>query len=95
MTLMAATPRRGAVAARGRREGGVAGMSHRSRVRGGGEAVEKLKALQRKYDKRLGARATVGVRQHCGGALMEGTPMSFCSLWRAAQVGPELMRCGA
>ncbi|CAL5084026.1 unnamed protein product [Urochloa decumbens] len=61
----------------------------------GGEAVETARALLRKYDSGWelvppspSAGAAVGLR-------WKGQPVSFCSLWRPAQAGPELMWRGA
>ncbi|CAL5085563.1 unnamed protein product [Urochloa decumbens] len=61
----------------------------------GGEAVETARALLRKYDggwelvpPSPATGASVGLR-------WKGQPVSFCSLWRPAQAGPELMWRGA
>ncbi|CAL5061681.1 unnamed protein product [Urochloa decumbens] len=61
----------------------------------GGEAVETARALLRKYD---GGWELVPPSPSTGAAVglrWKGQPVSFCSLWRPAQAGPELMWRGA
>jgi hypothetical protein len=89
-TALAAAARRGAVVGGGREAWrarlAAAGFEEAAF---GGEAVETAKALLRKYDggwelvpPSPSAGATVGLR-------WKGQPVSFCSLWRPAQAGPE------
>lgn len=95
-TALAATARRGAAVAGGREAWrarlAAAGFEEAAF---GGEAVETAKALLRKYDSGWelvppspSAGAAVGLR-------WKGQPVSFCSLWRPAQAGPEPMWHGA
>ncbi|KAF8668720.1 hypothetical protein HU200_051905 [Digitaria exilis] len=94
--LMAATARRGAAAGGGREAWRVRLASAGFKAAAfGGEAVETAKALLRKYDggwELVPPSPSVGAEV---GLRWKGWPVSFCSLWRPAQVGPELMRRGA
>ena len=95
-TALAATSRRGAAV-----DGGRDAWRARLAAAGleeaafGGEAVETAKALLRKYD---GGWELVPPSPSSGAAVglrWKGQPVSFCSLWRPAQVSPELIWRGA
>ncbi|CAN6226070.1 unnamed protein product [Urochloa humidicola] len=95
---LAATARRGATVRGGGREAWRARLAAAGfeEAAFGGEAVETARALLRKYD---GGWELVPPSSPATGAAVglrwKGQPVSFCSLWRPAQAGTELMWRGA